>query len=98
MRINPNALFPQGPEGLKRPQSSSPSGKSFQAVLKDQVSKVNQYQKVADQSISDFAVGETTDTASVVVDIRKAESSLKMMVAVRNKLLDAYREVLKTSV
>ena len=71
---------------------------SFTDVLKEEVAKVNMQQQTADESIKSFVAGENVDISDVVVDIQKADVSMRMMVAVKTKVLQAYNELIKMSV
>lgn len=73
-------------------------GKSFADTLKDAVSNVNETQKAADKAMEDLATGRTDNIADVMVTTEKADIALKLMVQVRNKIIDAYQEVMKMQV
>ncbi len=71
---------------------------NFFNVLKEQVYKVNNDQIVADQSIKNFVTGKNTDISDVVSKVEKANISLKLMVAIKNKIIKAYEEINKLNV
>lgn len=91
---------------LQVPRASSPniSGttstgeKSFADTLKDVVSSVNEAQKLADKKAQALAVGQTRDIADVMITAEKADVALKLMVSVRNKIIEAYQEIMKMQV
>lgn len=70
----------------------------FSNMLKDYISEVNTSQVQADQAISSFLAGRTKNPHEAMLAIEKADLSLKMMVQVRNKVLDAYREIMRMQV
>jgi flagellar hook-basal body complex protein FliE len=81
--------------------AASPAGevaKSFSDTLSDAISKVNQLQKDSDQKIQELATGKTDDVASVMITAEKADIALRTMVQVRNKIIDAYQEIMKMQV
>jgi len=78
--------------------SSPEAGKSFADTLKDAVGSVNEAQKTADKSMQDLATGRTDNVADVMITTEKADIALKLMVQVRNKIIDAYQEVMKMQV
>lgn len=82
------------------PSSSSTSAtdKTFAATLKDAVNDVNQLQKASDKQIQDLATGRTDNVADVMIATEKADIALRVMVQVRNKILDAYNEIMKMQV
>ena len=45
-----------------------------------------------------IATGEVKDLAKATITIQKAEMQMKMMLEVRNKAINAYKELLKTQI
>ena len=80
------------------PGQTDPSAKSFAATLKDAVGTVNTLQKDADKQAQALATGKTTNIPEVMMAAEKADIALRMMVQVRNKIIDAYNEVMKMQV
>lgn len=67
----------------------------FAALLKQSIDGVNETQQVAKKMTSDFETGESdASLAEVMVSLQKASVSFQAMVQVRNKLTDAYKEVM----
>ncbi len=58
------------------------------------VSKVSELQNASDASIQDLLTGKTTDITSVVSAVAKADVSFKVLVGVRNKLIEAYKQTM----
>ena len=69
--------------------------KSFMDFLKSYVSDVNQKQINADKSIEKFVKGENTDITSTVLAVEKAEVSLQLFLQIKNKVLQAYQEIMR---
>lgn len=84
------------------PQISSPSAdkaeKSFAATLKDAVNQVNALQQASDVKMQELATGKTKDISEVMITAERADIALKLMVQVRNKIIDAYQEIMKMQV
>ena len=80
-------------EGLKHGQ-----GSSFTEVLKDSIDKVNRLQNEADKAIDGLAKGEARNIHDAMIAIEKANISFNMMLQVRNKILAAYEEIMRTQV
>lgn len=74
------------------------SGKSFADTLKEAVGNVNEMQKASDKAAQNLATGKTDNVADVMIAAEKADIALKVMVQVRNKIIDAYQEVMKMQV
>lgn len=79
-------------------QKSDASEASFGDTLKQAVEKVNDMQKVADKQMQAVASGEQTNISEVMIAAEKADIALKLMMSVRNKVIDAYQEVMKMQV
>jgi flagellar hook-basal body complex protein FliE len=79
-------------------QPSGPGAKSFADTLKDSIGQVNQLQKDADVKMQQLATGKTDNIQDVMIAAEKADIGLRLMMQVRNKLVDAYSEVMKMQV
>lgn len=71
---------------------------SFAETLSDAVHEVNRLQKVADKKMEDLATGRAKSLPDVMVATEKADIAFKLMVQVRNKIIDAYQEIMKMQV
>ena len=78
--------------------TSSVGDKSFADTLKDAVGEVNQLQKTSDKKMQDLATGRTDNVADVMIAAEKSDIALRVMVQVRNKIIDAYNEIMKMQV
>lgn len=58
------------------------------------VAKVDDLQQHSDASIQDLLSGKNNDITSVVSDVAKADMSFKLLVGVRNKLIEAYKQTM----
>jgi len=70
----------------------------FSAMLKDALKDVNDAQLTADDAVQKVLSGENKDIHSTMIALQKADVSLKMMLEVRNKMMDAYQEIMRTQV
>jgi flagellar hook-basal body complex protein FliE len=73
-------------------------GASFGQVLKDSLAQVNSLQHEADGAIQSLATGGGATLHDTMLAVQKAELSFKLMMQVRNKIVEAYQEVLRMSV
>ena len=96
--LNINAIQsgqPVGPAG--KPGSTGPvagpDGKSFRDVLLDSLNEVNRLQQEAADGVERVVTGETDDIAGVFSAVRKADIAFSMLMEMRNKMIEAYREV-----
>ncbi len=58
------------------------------------ISKVDDLQESSDMSIKDLLSGKNEDIISVVSAVAKADMSFKLLVGVRNKLIEAYKQTM----
>jgi len=77
--------------------NSSNPGSSFSSMLGQAFQQVNQLQNSASSQAESFALGRSNDVHSTVIAAQKATIALNLATQVRNKVLDAYEEVMKTS-
>ena len=73
-------------------------GSTFAKALEDSLEKVNTYQTQADTSIKELVAGRTKNIHETMLAVERADSSLKLMMQVRNKILDAYKEIMRMQV
>ncbi len=84
----------QGQGPLKPKQEERQSGE-FVKALKDSLSEVNRLQKEADSTIQDFVTKGSGSLHDVFLAMEKADVSFRMVMRVRDKLLDAYQEIMR---
>ncbi|MBE9547037.1 MAG: flagellar hook-basal body complex protein FliE [Proteobacteria bacterium] len=82
-----------------KPRGGGESDKgSFGAALKDAVGEINRLQLDADRAITNVEMGNTGSIHEAIVALEKAEISFKTMMVVRNKILEAYQEIMRMQV
>lgn len=94
-----NFLLPNKLDTAKssQPDKTEPSV-DFAGMLKDALKDVNNAQLQADDAVQKVLSGETKDIHSTMIALQKADVSLKMMLEVRNKIMEAYQEVMRTQI
>ncbi len=95
-QINPNLQLPEIGKG--RELVKDQDGPSFGTVLKDAISTVNDLQQQSDREIQKLMTGETQDLHTTMIAVQKADLSFQMMMQVRNKIVQAYQEIMRTQV
>lgn len=92
--------LPDGLKPAKKPvQPAQPEGKpSFKNVINNLIKDVDQLQKTAAKATEKLVTGELEDVHQVVVAMQEAQTSFRMLMEVRNKMVEAYREVMKMQV
>ena len=81
------------PQIRQRPTEKVDFGESINAVGK-YISKVDDLQRSSDMSIQELLSGKSQDITSVVSAVAKADMSFKLLVGVRNKLIEAYKQTM----
>ena len=74
-------------------QGQTPAGADFKQELLDEMRKVNEMQQDATQATNDLLTGRRDDIEGVMIATQKAYSAFRMLLALRNKVVDAYDEV-----
>jgi flagellar hook-basal body complex protein FliE len=87
-------------DSLQKPFAATPGnqGPSFADTLKEAVGTVNQLQVDSDKKMQELATGKTTNIPEVMMSAEKADIALRMMVQMRNKMIEAYQDVMKMQV
>jgi flagellar hook-basal body complex protein FliE len=80
------------------PQKASASGGGFAEQLKDAINSTNEAQVKADQAVEELHSGQGDNLHEVMISLEKADISMRMFVAVRNKAVAAYQEIMKMNV
>jgi flagellar hook-basal body complex protein FliE len=87
----PVPSLPPAPPAPPRlgPQQES----SFKNLLVEGIEQVNSMQQQADRAVEELVTGEDVDPAAVLTSIQKSDMSFRMMMQIRNKLMQAYQEI-----
>ena len=83
-------VLPASVERAKRTR-----GVDFAAVLKDKLGSLNAQQADSASASQDMATGRVDDVAQTMLRIEQANVSLQMATQVRNKVVEAYQEVMR---
>lgn len=66
---------------------------SFQSVLEDSLNKLNDQQISADKITSEFIAGEDVEVHEMMLNMEEANMSLQLAIQVRNKVVEAVKEL-----
>lgn len=83
------------------PEAAPPAGpgEDFNALLKQSIDKVNETQMAAGELRDRFVAGDpNTDLTQVMVALQKASVSFEAVTQVRNKLVNAYQEIMNMQI
>ena len=79
-------------------QGTEGAGVSFKALLADAVNQVNQAEQEANVAAVKLASGENVSLHEVTLAMQKADLALQLTMQVRNKLVDAYQEIVRMQI
>ncbi len=71
---------------------------SFGEYLNSALMKVTDLENQSDQLKEDFALGKTDNIADVLIAGEKATGALQFTMQIRNKILDAYSEIMRMQI
>jgi flagellar hook-basal body complex protein FliE len=84
--------------GVQRAAEISGGESDFERRLQAAVSSVSDQQNVADVRLSRLASGEEADIHTTMIAMQEADISLRLMVATRDKVVEAYQTVMNIAV
>jgi flagellar hook-basal body complex protein FliE len=96
--LSPSLAPPTMPTMPTMPGAGDSTGGLFSHVLGNMLGQAASQQQVADQAVLDVAVGKTDNLHNVVLEVAKADLAFRLMLEIRNRLSDAYQEVMKMQV
>ncbi len=94
-RVGNQGLIPPIEKAGTKAQEGS---KSFSDTLKKFVVDVNTLQNKASEAKVKLATGEITDVHEVMIAVEKANTSMELMLEMRNKIVEAYQEIIRMPV
>ena len=94
------SLTPPSPIQSIRPLtgSAAPLSGSFGEMVKNAVDKVDASQKTAEQEIAKVVTGESQDLHQTIAALQSADLTFQLAMQVRNKLVNAYDEIMRMQV
>lgn len=75
--------------------AAQPAGFAFADALADAVARVDAYRVQADQAVNGFLSGNNEEIHRVAVAAQQAELSFDLFLQVKNKVVQAYQEVMR---
>lgn len=80
------------------PRTGPQAGAGFGSVLHDAVSKVEAFHAGASKKVENFLSGENEDLHTTILAVQRAELAFELFQQVRNKIAQAYQEVMRMQV
>jgi flagellar hook-basal body complex protein FliE len=103
MQLHSNDLFSRHQERVRqmmdqladrnRSTSQNEAKSPFADLLTSGIGRVNAMQHESQEMIEQLLSGEDVNQAEVFTSVQKADMSFRMLVQIRNKLMQAYEEI-----
>ncbi len=79
-------------------EGASARNASFGELVQDALEQLNRLQQEADDAATRLAIGEPVDLHDVMIAVQKADLGFQLALQVRNKLIEAYQEIMRMQV
>ena len=97
MSIRPNFEPIGSAHGVKKPGGNT-KGASFAETISETLKEVDGLQHKADHAVENLITGKSKNLHETMIALSKAEIAFKLTMQVRNKALEAYKEIMNTAV
>ncbi len=98
MNIAPLAPVLGSPSASPSSGPAAPATDTFAHILGNFIEHVGQQQAQANQAVRNLALGQTDNLHQVVLQVSQADLAFRLFLEIRNRLSDAYQEVMRMSV
>ena len=84
----------QGAPVIDRETQEQKGGPGFKEAMTGAINNVNNLEKSADRSVMDLLEGKA-EINETMVALQKADISMRLLLTFRNKVIEAYREIMR---
>ncbi len=85
-------------EHVTQAGSAQAAGEVFGKVLSEAIQKVETYRAEAEAAVNGFLAGEREDLHNVALAAQRAELAFELFLQARNKVVQAYQEIMRMQV
>ncbi|WP_153123684.1 flagellar hook-basal body complex protein FliE [Peribacillus tepidiphilus] len=98
--FTPNSAFKtiESTKALSNSYTPYEAQQKFSSVLKESIEKINEAQNQSDQMTEKLIRGENVDLHNVMIASQKASITLQTSLEIRNKVIEAYQEIMRMQV
>jgi flagellar hook-basal body complex protein FliE len=89
---------PGAGEAQKPPEGPAGAANAFSSLLNDAVGNIDKLQKTADANVQKLATGQPVDLHDLTISMEQSSLSFQLGMQVRNKLIEAYQDVMRMQV
>jgi flagellar hook-basal body complex protein FliE len=83
---------------IAKTNQSTSAINNFSQILNKAINDLSQKENTANQAIASLAAGEDIDLHQVMLAMEEADISLQLALKVRNKLVEAYQDIMRMQV
>ena len=88
-------------ENVEAVKQKAPSGNMFETILNSAIDNINNTNSLLSDAENEevkFAMGKTENAHDLMIALNKASTALQYTVAVRDKFLEAYKEIMNMQI
>ncbi|SMP47163.1 flagellar hook-basal body complex protein FliE [Anoxynatronum buryatiense] len=93
-----NRIMTESSLGLFDQKQTNQEQSSFMAVMENALRETNELQLISDQYAEKLATGQVDNLHDVIIAGQKADIAFQMVAAVRGKVMEAYREIMRMQI
>ena len=83
---------------LSRNSKAHEPERDFGSFLRSKIKEVDRAQKEALERLQDFSTGKDPDLVELTLSLTQAELSFKFLMKIRNKVIEAYQEIMRMQI
>lgn len=95
--INPISNV-QNPTVVANKNTNNVGKNSFDDIFQKSLSEINSNLNVSESQMDNILIGSDEDFNSYLINSQKTEISLQLTMQIRNKVIDAYKEIMRMQV
>ena len=96
--VQPPGISPLSGAPGAIPSSRAQGARDFKEVFTRYLKDVNDLQIEADKAVRDLMVGKTENLHEVIAAMSEADLSFRLMMQIRNRLVEAYQQIMRMQV
>jgi flagellar hook-basal body complex protein FliE len=85
-------------EQIREKYQSSSDKKMFTDLLNNAIKSIDSGVELTDQGVEKILSGSSTDLNEIIIDMQKTEMTLDLTLQIREKVVDAYKEIMRMQI
>ena len=94
----PATRVPAPPTAARDAGGSQGGDSAFATLIRNLVDDTNSQHSLADDAVRELMTGQTDNLHDVVLQAAKADLSFRLLMEIRNRLIDSYQEIMRMQV